>query len=1074
MKKLFALLAIALGVVACQKDHAGMDVNMGGEQEVMINVSLPEETRANSADGGITNVIASDEYTIRYIFQVYNANKTEWKAPVYQYTDAKTASFPVRLVPGRDYRFVVWADIVKENTKADLHYNTTAFPDISLNLTWEAMDETRDAYTVSEEVKEFNSAKSISLTLKRPLAKLRVITTDMQELLGLTPESATVTYTTKHYNAFNALSSVFAGEISAAHTYSIAAYDDFTNTDKALTDKVLFVDYIFAKDEVVNFNMSVNMDDGKAVERSFTTDIPVKRNHLTTIKGDILTDGNNIVVNVVEGFDNGTEWNPEGDQYDIELWDGLTTQMPSHNGTNPNDLSDATEIYVDRASELAWLVDAVNNATRAAGNTFKGKTIVLHNDINLNNEPWTPIGNSTTHFEGTFDGNGKTIYNLIVNGYENNAGLFGVTSNGEIKNLVIENAKVSGRLNVGVVAGTPYTSKYTNITVQGHVEVNGMAYVGGVGGKNAYADWTNVTVNVDETSYVKAHSIENGTAYRTYVGGVVGFNGEGGHSFKNITSNINVSGSTIDVGGLFGIAHYGNKFENCSCSGNVEIYAAEEAEEAEEIGGIAGVWHNCDNTSVTMTNVEFTGEVTTNIERNTVWYGNLVGKYYAKNDLGELTLNGLKFTRNGVNFAEINEILESGEYTLPFDLTGSAKATNGYGITGINHGGFTLNGNGHTLKVNALSTWDSAIATKGGTIKNITIAKGFRGIFIKNGTERVILENVTIDGPTYTISCDAAGKQGITATNSVFNGWTSYAGTIGDARFENCSFGEGAGYKFARPYAPTTFVNCDFCEGYKIDARAKVTFINCRVNGVDLTPANYTTLVTSNQSNAEFTTEDGNPIVADASSLNEALANGNEVVLAADIAVSKSESGSNGYGAAGISQLNGGTIDGNGNDISVDAWGTWDSAINTTGGTIKNLNVTGGMRGIFVNHNSTNCSKVILDNVTIDGTVYTISCDQGTNNGLEAINSTFNGWTSYAATIGDVKFTNCNFGEGQGYAYCRPYAPTEFVGCNFAAGFEVDAVGAITFENCTIGGVALTAENLATLVTGGIANATVK
>ena len=208
--------------------------------------------------------------------------------------------------------------------------------------------------------------------------------------------------------------------------------------------------------------------------------------------------------------------------------------------------------------------------------------------------------------------------------------------------------------------------------------------------------------------------------------------------------------------------------------------------------------------------------------------------------------------------------------------------------------------------------------------------------------------------------------------------------------------------------------------------------------------------------------------------LNDALANGDNVALVNDIAVAKADAGSNGYGATGISQLNGGVIDGNGNDISVNAWGTWDSAINTTGGTIKNLNVTGGMRGIFVNHNSTNNSKVILENVTIDGTVYTISCDQGTNQGLEAYNSTFNGWTSYAATVGAVKFDGCSFGEGQGYAFCRPYAATEFVNCDFAAGYEIEAAAAITFENCTIDGVALTAANLATLVPYNTANATLK
>ena len=208
--------------------------------------------------------------------------------------------------------------------------------------------------------------------------------------------------------------------------------------------------------------------------------------------------------------------------------------------------------------------------------------------------------------------------------------------------------------------------------------------------------------------------------------------------------------------------------------------------------------------------------------------------------------------------------------------------------------------------------------------------------------------------------------------------------------------------------------------------------------------------------------------------LSDALAAGNDVLLANDIAIAKSETGSNAYGATGINQLNGGTIDGNGNSVSVNAWGTWDSAINTTGGTIKNVNVTGGMRGIFINHNSSYSDKVILENVTIDGTIYTISCDQGTNKGLEAYNSTFNGWTSYAATLGAVKFDGCSFGEGQGYAFCRPYSATEFINCDFAAGYQLDAAATVTFENCTFNGAALTADNLATLVIGNTANASVR
>ncbi len=69
---------------------------------------------------------------------------------------------------------------------------------------------------------------------------------------------------------------------------------------------------------------------------------------------------------------------------------------------------------------------------------------------------------------------------------------------------------------------------------------------------------------------------------------------------------------------------------------------------------------------------------------------------------------------------------------------------------------------------------------------------------------------------------------------------------------------------------------------------------------------------------------------------------------------------------------------------------------------------------------------------------------------------------------------DCYFGAGNGYSFMRPYAVTEFVGCDFEAGYQMDPRAKVTFENCTIGGVALTADNLSTLVTSNIENATVK
>ncbi|MBE6946741.1 MAG: hypothetical protein E7454_00590 [Ruminococcaceae bacterium] len=206
-------------------------------------------------------------------------------------------------------------------------------------------------------------------------------------------------------------------------------------------------------------------------------------------------------------------------------------------------------------------------------------------------------------------------------------------------------------------------------------------------------------------------------------------------------------------------------------------------------------------------------------------------------------------------------------------------------------------------------------------------------------------------------------------------------------------------------------------------------------------------------------------VVEDADGLVEALESGKDVVLNDDVKIDPAGM-SNAYGTTGINVKNGQTIDGNGNTLDIKgAGGTWDSGINTTGGLIKNLTVTGSFRGIFINHNSSHSEPVVLENVIIDGTTYTISCDQGMNQNFEAYNSTFNGWTSYAATLGNAKFENCKFGEGNGYAYCRPYAPTTFVGCEFEAGYTLDPRADVTFENCTLNGVALTEANIADLVT---------
>lgn len=503
--------------------------------------------------------------------------------------------------------------------------------------------------------------------------------------------------------------------------------------------------------------------------------------------------------------------------------------------------ADENTTFIYSETDFRLFAMSVNN-----GETYKGKTVKLMSNIDLANKEWTPIGNSNNKFQGTFDGQNFPISNLNVGESTlSNVGLFGFTTDGSIKNVHVHNADVDGRLNVGVIAGTPYTSTYENIKVTGDVTVDGMAYVGGLFGKNVYANVNNLTVDVTEESYVNANSVENGVAYRTYVGGVMGFVGEGSHVISNVTSNIDVLGSTLDVGGITGIAHYGNTFENCVSSGDVTLYSYEDEGTQYEIGGIAGVWNN-GGSDVTINNCEFTGTLKAINSNGEVFKGSffnngLVGKAYNNTGTGKLIINNKEQANTLTALVRVLESLNAGEtFTLESDITGDAASSNGYGATGISVKGIEFDGNGHTLTVNnANSTWDSVISTTGGTIKDVTVSGAMRGIFMPGASADLIIDNVTFENVIYTFNSDAGSEDySVTVKNSRLNGWTSFSDCHKSVDFENCSFGEGSGYKFCRPYNVSTFTNCEFVKGFGFDARNEVVFVNCYYDGTLITSEN--------------------------------------------------------------------------------------------------------------------------------------------------------------------------------------------------------------------------------------------
>ncbi|MBQ3248656.1 MAG: hypothetical protein IJB03_03225, partial [Alistipes sp.] len=337
------------------------------------------------------------------------------------------------------------------------------------------------------------------------------------------------------------------------------------------------------------------------------------------------------------------------------------------------------------------------------------------------------------------------------------------------------------------------------------------------------------------------------------------------------------------------------------------------------------------------------------------------------------------------------------------------------------------------------------------TITNANIVDSCYG----NGADgTVVFENCSFNNPNgaYSIHFDS-GSGDVIFRNCQLYGWNSFGSSLNSVTFENCTLEGNGYYALIRSYADLTMSDCT----------------------VDTTNANHDDVYDEGVQAIEpatFTQNNVTYIVSNDADLKNVLEQGGDVVLESDFTIDETET--NGYGKTGINMNNGGTLDGNGNELGAPgSTGTWDSAISTSGGTIKNISVTKGFRGIFIKKNDKHNEKLYLDNVTIDGTTYTISCDSGNGLGLEATNSTFKGWTSYAATLGNAKFVNCYFGYGNGYSYCRPYAPTEFVGCEFEAGLRIDNRADVTFENCTLDGVALTQENIGELVSNS-AKATVK
>lgn len=212
------------------------------------------------------------------------------------------------------------------------------------------------------------------------------------------------------------------------------------------------------------------------------------------------------------------------------------------------------DVYqIGSGGELAWFAQEVNAGRGAAYNA------VLTKDIDLGDEPWTPIGKSTSYaYKGTFDGAGYTVKGLKITGTATqNCGLFGYVSGGTVKNLTVEGTVIGGECTAGIIGEQNGTACVENCV--NRATVSGTNNVGGIVGK----------VNGSSEKYIRACANLGNISGSNSVGGIVG------QAYYKVTvshcyNRGAVTASVSKAGGIVGYMNdSGAKFSDCYTTGAI-------------------------------------------------------------------------------------------------------------------------------------------------------------------------------------------------------------------------------------------------------------------------------------------------------------------------------------------------------------------------------------------------------------------------------------------------------------------------------------------------------------------------
>ena len=231
--------------------------------------------------------------------------------------------------------------------------------------------------------------------------------------------------------------------------------------------------------------------------------------------------------------------------------------------------TEAEPFILKTADHLAWFRDYVNVGKVSACAKIADEVEVIDmssvcHEADAEKQvaelSWTPIGSKK--YQGTFDGNGKTIRNLFISSTSNEIGFFGCAADCRIKNITFDNAKVKGNDNcsTGILAGYARSCVIENIKTTENCSVEGQYETGGIaGGANG------------NISNCENHAIVNGSYY---VGGIVGNCFDSGNSITSCANYGAITGTDQFVGGIIGYFGEGslqNSVNNGNVTGNARV-----------------------------------------------------------------------------------------------------------------------------------------------------------------------------------------------------------------------------------------------------------------------------------------------------------------------------------------------------------------------------------------------------------------------------------------------------------------------------------------------------------------------